>query len=73
MLAAIEEAERIRDATGAWMPNQFGNPANPRVHYETTAPELWAQMNGRIDAFVGGSGNLWDDKRGWTVPQGTAA
>ncbi len=41
MLAAIEEAERIRDARGAWMPNQFGNPANPRIHYETTAPELW--------------------------------
>ncbi|MEJ7810597.1 MAG: cysteine synthase A [Gemmatimonadaceae bacterium] len=56
MLAAIEEAERIRDRTGAWMPNQFDNPANPRVHYETTAPELWAQMGGRIDAFVYGSG-----------------
>ena len=56
MLAAIEEAERIRDATGAWMPNQFTNPANPRIHYETTAPELWAQMDGRIDAFVYGSG-----------------
>src|SRR5689334_24948301 len=36
MLAAIEEAERIRDARGAWMPNQFDNPANPRVHYEMT-------------------------------------
>ena len=56
MLAAIEEAERIRDVTGAWMPNQFTNPANPRIHYETTAPELWAQMDGRIDAFVYGSG-----------------
>ena len=56
MLAAIEEAERIRDATGAWMPNQFANPANPRVHYETTAPELWEQMEGRVDAFVYGSG-----------------
>ena len=56
MLAAIEEAERIRDSTGAWMANQFGNPANPRIHYETTAPELWAQMDKRIDAFVYGSG-----------------
>jgi cysteine synthase A len=56
MLAAIEEAERIRDATGAWMPNQFANAANPRVHYETTAPELWEQMAGRVDAFVYGSG-----------------
>ncbi len=56
MLAAIEEAERIRDATGAWMPNQFANPANPRVHYETTGPELWEQLEGRVDAFVYGSG-----------------
>jgi cysteine synthase A len=56
MLAAIEEAERIRDSTGAWMANQFGNPANPRIHYETTAPELWHQLEGRIDAFVYGSG-----------------
>lgn len=56
MLAAIEEAERIRDETGAWMPNQFTNPANPRIHYETTGPELFAQLDGRIDAFVYGSG-----------------
>jgi cysteine synthase A len=56
MLAAIEEAERIRERTGAWMPNQFSNPANPRVHYEYTGPELWEQMQGRIDAFVYGSG-----------------
>jgi cysteine synthase A len=56
MLAAIEEAERIRATTGAWMPNQFSNPANPRVHYELTGPELWEQMEGRIDAFVYGSG-----------------
>ena len=56
MLAAIEVAERIRDEIGAWMPNQFANPANPRVHYETTGPELWAQLEGRVDAFVYGSG-----------------
>jgi cysteine synthase A len=56
MLAAIEEAERIRDSTGAWMANQFGNPANPRIHYQTTAPELWNQLDGQIDAFVYGSG-----------------
>jgi cysteine synthase A len=56
MLAAIEEAEKIAERTGAWMPNQFANPANPRIHYETTAPELWARMDGRIDAFVYGSG-----------------
>jgi cysteine synthase A len=56
MIAAIAEAERIRDETGAWMPNQFANPANPRIHYETTGPELWEQMQGKIDAFVYGTG-----------------
>ncbi len=56
MLAAIEAAERIRDETGAFLPNQFSNPANPRIHYETTGPELWSQLDGRIDAFVYGSG-----------------
>lgn len=56
MLAAIEEAELIRDTTGAWMPNQFSNPANPQTHYDITGPELWSQLDGRIDAFVYGSG-----------------
>jgi cysteine synthase A len=56
MIAAIKEAEAIRDRIGAWMPNQFENPANPRIHYETTGPELWRQMDGRVDAFVYGSG-----------------
>ena len=57
MLAAIEEAERIVASTpGAWMPNQFENPANPRVHYQTTGPEIWAQTGGRLDAFVYGTG-----------------
>jgi len=56
MLAAIEEAERIRDRTGAYLPDQFANPANPEIHYETTGPEIWHDLGGRIDAFVYGSG-----------------
>ena len=56
MIAAIEEAKRIEEATGAFLPNQFANPANPQTHYETTSPELWDAMEGRIDAFVYGSG-----------------
>jgi cysteine synthase A len=56
MLAAIEEAERIQERTGAFLPNQFQNPANPEVHYRTTGPEIWEQMDGRIDAFVYGTG-----------------
>lgn len=56
MIAAIAEAKRIEAETGAFLPNQFSNPANPQTHYETTAPELWDAMDGRIDAFVYGSG-----------------
>jgi cysteine synthase A len=56
MLGAIEEAERIRERTGAFLPDQFSNPANPRIHYETTGPELWRAMGGRIDVFVYGTG-----------------
>jgi len=56
MLAAIEEAKRIQAETGAFFPDQFSNPANPQSHYETTGPELWQAMDGRIDAFVYGSG-----------------
>ncbi|HET9982502.1 MAG TPA: cysteine synthase A [Longimicrobiales bacterium] len=56
MLAAIEEAHRIREATGAYLPDQFTNPANPRIHYETTGPEIWRDLGGRLDAFVYGTG-----------------
>jgi cysteine synthase len=57
MLAAIEEAERIVSSTpDAWMPNQFENPANPRIHYQTTGPEIWAQMNHNMNMFVYGTG-----------------
>ncbi len=56
MLAAIEQAQRIHEETGAFVPQQFENPANPRIHYETTGPELFEAMGGRIDAFVYGSG-----------------
>jgi cysteine synthase len=56
MLAAIAEAEKIQAETGAFLPNQFGNPANPAIHYSTTGPEIWKGMGGRVDAFVYGSG-----------------
>jgi cystathionine beta-synthase len=37
--------------------NQFGNDANPQAHYETTGPEIWEQMDGRVDAFIAGVGS----------------
>ncbi|MFI7075964.1 cystathionine beta-synthase [Micromonospora sp. NPDC049903] len=45
-----------REIPGAWKPNQYANPANPRSHYETTGPELWKQTEGRITHFVAGVG-----------------
>lgn len=45
-----------REIPGAWKPNQYSNPANPRSHYETTGPELWEQTGGRITHFVAGVG-----------------
>ena len=56
MQGAIPKAEEIAEATGAWMPNQFENPANPRYHHRVTGPELWRGLQGRIDAFVWASG-----------------
>ncbi|AEB42977.1 MULTISPECIES: cystathionine beta-synthase [Micromonospora] len=45
-----------REIPGAWKPNQYANPANPRSHYEVTGPELWKQTEGRITHFVAGVG-----------------
>ena len=50
-------AERLaRETPDAYYVNQFGNPANPRAHEETTAPEIWEQTGGRLDAVVFGVG-----------------
>lgn len=56
MLAAREKAQEIAAETGAFIPDQFDNPANIRAHYQTTGPEIFEQMGGKIDAFVYGSG-----------------
>ena len=45
-----------RDIPGAWKPDQYSNPANPRSHYEQTGPELWEQTGGKITHFVTGVG-----------------
>lgn len=57
MKGAIARAREIKkQTTGAWMPDQFANPANPAMHRRTTGPEIWQQCEGRIDAFVAGVG-----------------
>jgi cystathionine beta-synthase len=51
-------AERIaRETPGAYFINQFGNPDNPIAHEEGTGPEIWAQMDGQLDAIVFGCGS----------------
>lgn len=57
MPGAMERAHSIAAVTpGAFMPQQFENPANPDIHYRTTGREIWQQMQGRIDALVLGAG-----------------
>lgn len=57
MKGAIEEAKKIQmENPGSFMPQQFENPANPQIHRETTAIEIWNDMDGNIDFLVGGVG-----------------
>ena len=57
MAGAIRQAQELAAKTpGAFMAGQFENPANPEYHYETTAAEIFEQMEGRVDAVVLGSG-----------------
>ena len=57
MKGAIEKAEAIVESEKkAYMPDQFKNPANPRIHRETTAEEIWRDTEGKVDILVSGVG-----------------
>ena len=57
MRGAIARAEELRASIpGSIIAGQFENPANPRAHYQTTGPEVWADTDGKVDAIVAGVG-----------------
>jgi cysteine synthase A len=54
-LSKVAEIKRADPAV--FVPDQFENPDNPEIHYRTTAPEIWADLEGKIDVFVSGLGS----------------
>jgi cysteine synthase A len=56
MAGAVRMAQELAERYGAFMPQQFRNPANPAVHEETTAEEIWRDTEGKVDIFVAGIG-----------------
>ncbi len=65
------KAKHLAETTGGWLSDQFNNADNVRAHYEVTGPEIWRQMEGKIDAFVAGGGYWWNHQWCRALPEGT--
>src|SRR5881296_3042505 len=57
MKGAIARAEQLaRETPNSWIPQQFDNPSNPEIHKKTTAEEIWADTEGKVDIFISAVG-----------------